>query len=163
MSSTERLDQQIEAFALYLRDERRASSRTVETYVRDLKGFRGFVAEQGLPLDARKLDVVAIRGFPVEPVPIESSEHHEEEGERDSLVLSISIEARDRRQESRRGDSIPEGAEGPSSLPHGRPGVSGHGGAVQRTTAGLNRFAFATRRSSRRSTALAYESGSWRR
>lgn len=63
MRGSRPLDRQIEDFARYLRDERRSSERTVQTYVRDLRAFRDFVAEQGLPVDARKLDAVAIRGF----------------------------------------------------------------------------------------------------
>lgn len=63
MSDGEPLDQQIEAFAQYLADERRTSPRTVETYTRDLRRFRDYVAEQGLPLDARELDIVALRSF----------------------------------------------------------------------------------------------------
>jgi integrase/recombinase XerC len=57
------LDQQIDAFAQYLADERRSSPRTVETYVRDLRSFRDWVRGEGLPEDARELDIVALRGF----------------------------------------------------------------------------------------------------
>jgi integrase/recombinase XerC len=63
MSATDPLQQQIDAFAQYLADERRASARTVETYIRDLRSFRDYVRGQGLPADARKLDIVALRGF----------------------------------------------------------------------------------------------------
>jgi integrase/recombinase XerC len=63
MSATDPLDQQIDAFAQYLADERRSSPRTVETYIRDLRSFRRYVREEGLPADARKLDIVALRGF----------------------------------------------------------------------------------------------------
>jgi integrase/recombinase XerC len=63
MSASDPLAQQIDAFAQYLRDERRSSARTVETYVRDLNRFGDYVREQGLPADARKLDIVALRGF----------------------------------------------------------------------------------------------------
>lgn len=63
MSASDPLERQIDAFAQYLADERRSSARTVETYVRDLRSFRDFVREQGLPLDARELDIVALRGF----------------------------------------------------------------------------------------------------
>ena len=63
MSARDPLDLQIEAFAQYLADERRSSKRTVETYVRDLRGFRQFVTAQGLTPDARQLDIVALRRF----------------------------------------------------------------------------------------------------
>jgi integrase/recombinase XerC len=63
MSATDPLERQIDAFAQYLADERRASARTVETYIRDLRSFRDYVREEGLPPDAGKLDIVALRGF----------------------------------------------------------------------------------------------------
>ena len=63
MSATDSLAQQIDAFAQYLADERRSSARTVETYIRDLRSFGDYVRDQGLPADARKLDIVALRGF----------------------------------------------------------------------------------------------------
>ncbi len=63
MRATDPLDQQIDAFAQYLADERRSSARTVETYIRDLRSFRDYAREQGLPADARELDIVALRGF----------------------------------------------------------------------------------------------------
>lgn len=63
MPSTDPLHKQIDAFAQYLADERRSSERTVETYIRDLRSFRDFVLEEGFPADARKLDIVALRGF----------------------------------------------------------------------------------------------------
>jgi integrase/recombinase XerC len=63
MSATDPLGEQIEAFARYLADERRTSARTVETYIRDLNSFRDHVREQGLPMDARELDIIALRGF----------------------------------------------------------------------------------------------------
>lgn len=63
MSATDQLEQQIDAFAQYLGDERRSSPLTVETYIRDLRSFRSYVREQGLPADARELDIVALRGF----------------------------------------------------------------------------------------------------
>jgi integrase/recombinase XerC len=63
MSAPDPLEQQIDAFAQYLANERRSSARTVETYIRDLRSFGGYVRRQGLPADARKLDIVALRGF----------------------------------------------------------------------------------------------------
>ena len=63
MRASDPLDQQIDAFAQYLADERRSSPRTVETYTRDLRSFAGWIRDQGLPADARELDVVALRGF----------------------------------------------------------------------------------------------------
>jgi len=63
MNASDPLERQIDAFAQYLADERRSSPRTVETYIRDLRSFRDFLREQGLPLDARELDIVALRGF----------------------------------------------------------------------------------------------------
>ncbi len=63
MCATDPLERQIDAFAQYLADERRASARTVETYIRDLRSFRDYVREEGLPPDAGKLDIVALRGF----------------------------------------------------------------------------------------------------
>lgn len=63
MRSSDPIEQQIDAFARYLGDERRSSSRTVETYVRDLRSFADYVRGEGLPADARELDIVAMRGF----------------------------------------------------------------------------------------------------
>jgi integrase/recombinase XerC len=63
MRASDPLQQQIEAFTRYLRDERRSSARTVETYERDLSSFRAYVVDEGLVADARELDIVAFRGF----------------------------------------------------------------------------------------------------
>lgn len=63
MRAADPLQGQIEAFARYLRDERRSSPRTVETYLRDLQIFREHVISQGLTPDACALDIVALRGF----------------------------------------------------------------------------------------------------
>ncbi|MGD8605657.1 MAG: tyrosine recombinase XerC [Myxococcales bacterium] len=63
MGAPDPLAQQIDAFARYLADERRSSPRTVETYTRDLHSFADYVRGEGLPTDARELDIVALRGF----------------------------------------------------------------------------------------------------
>ena len=57
------LAKQIGDFERYLADERRLSERTVECYGRDLRALREFARDKGLPLDARRLDVLALRGF----------------------------------------------------------------------------------------------------
>ncbi len=63
MARKDALATQIESFSQYLAYERRSSPRTVETYIRDLNAFRAFVVEEGFPADARKLKIVALRGF----------------------------------------------------------------------------------------------------
>lgn len=63
MGASDPLGRQIDAFARYLADERRSSPRTVETYARDLHRFADYVRAEGLPPDARELDIVALRGF----------------------------------------------------------------------------------------------------
>ena len=63
MPPSDPLASQIEAFAQYLADERRISERTVETYIRDLRAFRDFVLEEGLPADAREVDIASLRAF----------------------------------------------------------------------------------------------------
>jgi integrase/recombinase XerC len=57
------LAQQIERFLERLRAERRAAQRTTETYGRDLRALHAFAIEQGLPLDACALDLLALRRF----------------------------------------------------------------------------------------------------
>jgi integrase/recombinase XerC len=54
---------QIARFLDHLRAERRAAVRTVETYGRDLWALHRFAVEQDLTLDARKLDLLALRRF----------------------------------------------------------------------------------------------------
>jgi len=57
------LAEQIGAFERYLSGERRSSPKTVETYRRDLDALREFLRDKKLALDARELDVVALRSF----------------------------------------------------------------------------------------------------
>ena len=57
------LDEQIEAFLRWGRDERRLAQRTVDAYGRDLEELRAFAEERGLPLDAGAIDLLALRGF----------------------------------------------------------------------------------------------------
>ncbi|HKU44702.1 MAG TPA: tyrosine recombinase XerC [Polyangiales bacterium] len=63
---------QIERFAEYLRAERRAAVLTVETYVRDLHALRTFAQDQRFPLDARKLDLLALRSWLAALVPADA-------------------------------------------------------------------------------------------
>lgn len=57
------LAQQIALYARYLQSERRSSPRTVETYRRTLESLRDWARAEGLPLDATRLRVVALRGW----------------------------------------------------------------------------------------------------
>jgi integrase/recombinase XerC len=57
------LDEQIAAFDAYLRVERRGSALTADAYGRDLAQLRTFLAENGLPEDARRLSTPALRAF----------------------------------------------------------------------------------------------------
>lgn len=57
------LAQQIRRFALYLETEKRCSPNTVSTYRRTLEELRAYLASEGLPLDATRLHVVALRGW----------------------------------------------------------------------------------------------------
>ncbi len=57
------LDTQTELFLEYLRSERRASKRTLESYAADLRGFRTFLEDSDLPLDAKKHELPILRGF----------------------------------------------------------------------------------------------------
>ncbi len=63
IEATDPLATQIRDFLRYLGDERRSSPRTVATYGRDLWALRAFAVERGLPLDARRLDLLALRAF----------------------------------------------------------------------------------------------------
>ena len=135
MSASDPLERQIDAFAQYLADERRSSPRTVETYVRDLRSFRDFVREQGLPLDARELDIVALTGVFGQLVPHESGQHDEEEGERDSFLLQVSPQAPSHRPEPGVGVAFAENRQVAASISHGRPSVSRDGCAAQRREA----------------------------
>lgn len=55
------LQEQIDSFLTYLSAERRAASRTVESYGRDLDAFHVFLEENQLPLDARRVDLLVLR------------------------------------------------------------------------------------------------------
>jgi integrase/recombinase XerC len=57
------LAEQIVRFVTYLTTERRAAAKTIATYSRDLWALHGFLAEQGFALDARELDLRALRSF----------------------------------------------------------------------------------------------------
>ena len=59
----DKLTSQIDTFETYLRDERRRSPKTVETYISTLHAFHAFVVDNDLPTDAGKLDITALRGF----------------------------------------------------------------------------------------------------
>lgn len=63
------LARQIEQFSQYLRVERRAAALTIETYTRDLEGLRVHLRRERSPLDAAKLDLLALRGFLAALVP----------------------------------------------------------------------------------------------
>lgn len=56
-------DQQTQLFLDYMRTERRASKRTLESYGADLRGFRTYLKESKLPLDAKKHELTILRGF----------------------------------------------------------------------------------------------------
>lgn len=70
MPERDQLAAQIEAFAGYLRSERRASEHTQRAYASDLRGLHAYLEAQGLPLDAARLDVTALRGYLALGVPI---------------------------------------------------------------------------------------------
>ena len=50
-------------FESYLRAERRSADNTVETYTRTLNELRDWLRENGLPLDATRLEVTTLRGY----------------------------------------------------------------------------------------------------
>ena len=56
-------DQQTQLFLEYMRTERRASKRTLESYAADLRGFREYLVETDLPLDAKRHELALLRGF----------------------------------------------------------------------------------------------------
>lgn len=53
----------IRRFTVYLETEKRASPRTVTTYVRALEELRAYLEAEGLPLDPARISVVALRGW----------------------------------------------------------------------------------------------------
>ncbi|MBX3248205.1 MAG: tyrosine recombinase XerC [Myxococcales bacterium] len=55
------LDDQIDAFLVYLGAERRASPRTCASYRRDLEGFRDWLEGERLPLDAKRHELIVLR------------------------------------------------------------------------------------------------------
>ncbi len=57
------LAQQIKRFVTYLESERRSAQKTITTYARDLWALHAFMAEQGFVLDARQIDLRALRSF----------------------------------------------------------------------------------------------------
>ncbi|MEZ4286841.1 MAG: tyrosine recombinase XerC [Polyangiales bacterium] len=57
------LDDQLDSFEAYLKSERRASPRTITTYMRDLRAFRRFVALENAELDASKIDIGVLRAY----------------------------------------------------------------------------------------------------
>jgi integrase/recombinase XerC len=57
------LSDQLEAFEAYMRDERRASQNTLVAYGRDLHELYAYVRDNGLPLDAAKLELTSLRAF----------------------------------------------------------------------------------------------------
>ncbi|MEZ4256131.1 MAG: tyrosine recombinase XerC [Polyangiales bacterium] len=63
MARTTPLAEQIALFEAHLTGERRASPKTVETYLRDLHAFEAFLAQENLPADARRTTVPVLRAF----------------------------------------------------------------------------------------------------
>ncbi len=59
----DRLGEQIDRFERYLRGEKRASPRTVETYGRTLRELHEWLARERLPLDAAALRPAFLRGY----------------------------------------------------------------------------------------------------
>ena len=57
------LGRQIATYQRYLETERRSSPLTLETYSRDLHALRTFARDRKLPLDARRLDLLALRAY----------------------------------------------------------------------------------------------------
>lgn len=57
------LAQQLADFEAHLTGERRQSPRTVETYLGALRPLAAYCEERRVPLDARKMDTLVLRGF----------------------------------------------------------------------------------------------------
>jgi len=62
-STASPLDEQIEAFLRWGRDERRLAASTLDAYRRDLEQLRDFVAKSGGAVDAKAIDVLTLRMF----------------------------------------------------------------------------------------------------
>jgi integrase/recombinase XerC len=72
-TSRDPLTQQIAAFVSYLQTERRAAVHTVTAYRRDLEALSDFLRAQSFPLDACRLDLLALRSFLASLLPANSS------------------------------------------------------------------------------------------
>ncbi len=57
------LEHQTQLFLSWMRDEKRSTEISVQTYARTLRELHAFVVAKKLPTDARRLTIVALRGF----------------------------------------------------------------------------------------------------
>lgn len=62
-SGSDPLASAIDAFLVHLRDERRLSPRTVETYGRDLQDFHRFLVDSGHALELERIERTALRRY----------------------------------------------------------------------------------------------------
>ncbi len=132
MRASDPLDQQIDAFALYLADERRSSPRTVETYIRDLRSFAGWVRDEGLPADARELDIVALRGFLSTLFRSNQASTMKKKVSAVRSFFKFLLKRQIIERQSCVGASDAESTERPPAFSDGRPSVSRDGGAAER-------------------------------